>query len=223
MLDMLGALLWLYSGKRNFFAFIEFYYEAGSDEHELILRAFEFIEREFDPIHRQTGEKYIRHLEGTALIAAHLLSRSGTRDAALIAAALLHDTIEDLPGWTKKRLAKQFGKDVANLVQWCTKPTTTRFYGNRVRRDESFAKQLSHAPRRAIIIKIADQLHNLITLWVKEPGRQQEKLLFARHVYARLAQNHEVLPLEFEAALLHAETRFMFASWSGMFSRNGST
>ncbi len=130
------------------------------DRVALILKAYE----EGDAAHRgqvrKTGEPYILHPVAVAQILANM-----RMDHESIAAAILHDTIEDTPlSWDDIR--DGFGVEIANLVEGVTKLDKMKFR-TRVQADaESFRKLMLAMSRdlRVIFIKLADRLHNMRTL-----------------------------------------------------------
>ena len=141
------------------------------------------------------GEPYINHL----IEVAHLVSTSLSEpDADLVAAALLHDTIEDT-SVTAKELTERFGQDVTDLVLELTD-------------DKSLPKavrkrlQIEHASKltlRAQIIKIADKISNLRAILVSPPvdwdyERKREYFNWGKQVVDGLTAPNEILKAEFE-------------------------
>ena len=109
---------------------------------------------------RKTGEPYIFHPVAVASILAQL-----RMDHHSIAAAMLHDTIEDTP-LTKDDMISQFGREIADLVDGVTKLDKMKFRTRHEADAESFRKMLLAMARdlRVIFIKLADRLHNMRTL-----------------------------------------------------------
>ena len=126
----------------------------------VVLRAFEVGNTAHEGQTRKTGEPYILHPVAVAQILANM-----RMDHESIAAAILHDTIEDTP-LTKRDITEQFGPDIAELVDGVTKLDKMKFR-TRVEADaESFRKLMLAMSRdlRVIFIKLADRLHNVRTL-----------------------------------------------------------
>jgi guanosine-3',5'-bis(diphosphate) 3'-pyrophosphohydrolase len=126
----------------------------------LILKAYEVGAAAHSGQTRKTGEPYIFHPIAVAQILANL-----RMDHESIAAAILHDTIEDTPV-TFKDIEEQFGLEIASLVEGVTKLDKMKFR-TRVEADaESFRKLMLAMSRdlRVIFIKLADRLHNMRTL-----------------------------------------------------------
>ena len=126
----------------------------------LILKAYEVGAAAHSGQTRKTGEPYIFHPIAVAQILANL-----RMDHESIAAAILHDTIEDTPV-TFEDIEEQFGLEIASLVEGVTKLDKMKFR-TRVEADaESFRKLMLAMSRdlRVIFIKLADRLHNMRTL-----------------------------------------------------------
>jgi len=126
----------------------------------IVLRAYEVGEAAHRGQTRKTGEPYILHPVAVAQILANM-----RMDHVSIAAAILHDTIEDTDlGW--KDIKKTFGPEIADLVDGVTKLDKMKFR-TRIEADaESFRKLMLAMSRdlRVIFIKLADRLHNMRTL-----------------------------------------------------------
>jgi guanosine-3',5'-bis(diphosphate) 3'-pyrophosphohydrolase len=126
----------------------------------LVLRAYDIAEEAHRGQIRKTGEPYIYHPVAVAQILANL-----RMDHESIAAAILHDTIEDTPvDWSD--IEKGFGREIADLVEGVTKLDKMKFR-TRVEADaESFRKLMLAMSRdlRVVFIKLADRLHNMRTL-----------------------------------------------------------
>ncbi len=126
----------------------------------LVSRAFEFSESAHRGQYRKSGEPYITH----PLAVASILSQ-WRLDAQGLAAALLHDVMEDT-SVTKVELEKKFGKPVADMVDGVSKLDQIEFDSREEAQAESFRKMLLAMARdvRVILIKLADRLHNMRTL-----------------------------------------------------------
>jgi len=126
----------------------------------IILQAYEVGSEAHDGQTRKTGEPYILHPVAVARILANM-----RMDHVSIAAAILHDTIEDTQ-LTKIDIVQQFGEEIADLVDGVTKLDKMKFR-TRIEADaESFRKLMLAMSRdlRVIFIKLADRLHNMRTL-----------------------------------------------------------
>lgn len=124
----------------------------------LIAKAYQVSKGAFRGIKRKRGERYFEHCRAVALI---LIDLADVRDYEVLAAALLHDIVEDCPGWNARRVKKEFGSRVAELVAALTIPK--REFKSRETRNHAYNRQLFLAQKEALTIKLADRLHNLST------------------------------------------------------------
>ena len=126
----------------------------------IILRAFEIGALAHEGQTRKTGEPYILHPVAVASILASM-----RMDYESVAAAILHDTIEDTPV-TKQEIASRFSEDIADLVDGVTKLDKMKFRTRHEADAESFRKLMLAMSKdlRVIFIKLADRLHNMRTL-----------------------------------------------------------
>ena len=159
---------------------------------QLLQDAFEFAAEKHLGQKRLSGDPYIEHPLQTSLFLADL-----RQDAATLAAALLHDVIEDchVP---REELARRFGPDVARLVDGVTKLARLDALApadGGTRTDdgaahaESIRKMLLAMAEdiRVVLIKLADRLHNMRTLDVHAPKRRQAIAQETLDIYAPLA------------------------------------
>ena len=130
------------------------------DDVPFLRTAFEFARDAHTGQTRKSGEPYITH----PLAVAQILTE-WKLDAQGLAAALLHDTMEDT-GVAKATLAERFGKQVAELVDGLSKLERLEYQSKESRQAENFRKMVLAMARdiRVIIIKLADRLHNMRTL-----------------------------------------------------------
>ncbi|MEK7112218.1 MAG: HD domain-containing protein, partial [Patescibacteria group bacterium] len=111
-------------------------------------------------------------------------------DTTSIIAALLHDTIED-GGAKREDLVSEFGEEVATLVDGVTKVTTFRLRGSREKEFvENLRKMLLVMAQdlRVILVKLADRLHNMQTLYAVPTEKQKENAQETLDIYAPLAE-----------------------------------
>ena len=132
---------------------------------------------------RMSGEAFISHSVAVALILAEQLL-----DSTSIAAALLHDVVED-SDVSVEDIARDFGAEVAGIVDGLTKISHLTFRSSAEEQVENYRKLLLSIARdaRVIIIKLADRLHNMRTLEHLPPERRQRIALETREIYAPLA------------------------------------
>ena len=155
----------------------------------VIAKAYSFAENAHKNQKRKSGEPYFNHCFETALT----LAKWGL-DAEVISAGLLHDTIEDGPG-SEEEIKKEFGTEIAFLVDGVTKLGHFKYRGRNNKNDEAKAqtenfKKLILALSediRVILIKLADRLHNMKTLKALPAEKQKRIALETYEIYAPLA------------------------------------
>ncbi|HEX5386204.1 MAG TPA: bifunctional (p)ppGpp synthetase/guanosine-3',5'-bis(diphosphate) 3'-pyrophosphohydrolase [Gemmatimonadales bacterium] len=150
---------------------------------ELIDRALRFSASAHRGQKRMSGEDFISHSIAVALILAEQLL-----DTTSIAAALLHDVVED-SDVRSEDIAVEFGPEVAGIVDGLTKISSLTFRSSAEEQVENYRKLLLSIARdaRVIIIKLGDRLHNMRTLEHLPPERRQRIALETREIYAPLA------------------------------------
>ncbi|HET7482762.1 MAG TPA: bifunctional (p)ppGpp synthetase/guanosine-3',5'-bis(diphosphate) 3'-pyrophosphohydrolase [Actinomycetota bacterium] len=161
---------------------------------KLIERAFEIAEAAHREQLRKSGDPFITHPLGVAMIVAQL-----GLDETTIAAALLHDTVEDTTT-TLEQIEKDLGFEVAALIDGVTKLDKIRFRSVEHTRAENLRKMMIATAKdiRVILIKIADRLHNMRTL---APLRAEKRQLIAREtleIYAPLAHRLGMYAIKWE-------------------------
>ncbi len=149
----------------------------------LIDRAHQFSASAHRGQKRMSGEDFVSHSVAVATILVSQLL-----DTTSIAAALLHDVVEDSEV-TVADIATEFGPEVAGLVDGLTKISHLTFRSRAEEQVENYRKLLLSIAKdaRVIIIKLADRLHNMRTLEHLPPERQERIALETREIYAPLA------------------------------------
>ena len=149
----------------------------------LVERAFEFSESAHRGQFRKSGEPYITH----PLAVASILSE-WQLDAEGLAAALLHDVMEDT-SVTRTELESTFGKPVAAMVDGLSKLDQIEFASREDAQAESFRKMLLAMARdvRVILIKLADRLHNMRTLDAMAPTHRKRIARETLDIYVPIA------------------------------------
>ena len=147
----------------------------------LIERAYEVAADYHRTQQRKSGDPYITHPLAVATILAELGMNHET-----LCAALLHDTIEDTP-YTLAELRKEFGEDIAALVDGVTKLDKVK-YGESAEA-ETVRKMVVAMSRdiRVLVIKLADRLHNMRTLRYLPRDKQERKAREVLEIFAPLA------------------------------------
>lgn len=146
-------------------------YDDSEVELALIQKAYDYASLMHYGVKRLTGEDYIDHPLNVAYILTDVQA-----DCATICAGLLHDVLEDCDV-SKEELAKQFTDEIANLVDGVTKINRLNFDSVTSATIATHRKILVGLCEdvRVIIIKLADRLHNMRTLWVHSEKKQKEK------------------------------------------------
>jgi GTP diphosphokinase / guanosine-3',5'-bis(diphosphate) 3'-diphosphatase len=154
-----------------------------TEDVSLIRKAWEFCVQHHKGQMRASGEPYIIHpLEVAEVLAEMKL------DATAIAAALLHDAVEDTPA-TNQEIEAGFGDQVAHIVEGVTKIDKIQFANREDRQAENVRKMLLAMVTdiRVVLIKLADRLHNMRTLEHLKPERQEAIARETLDIYAPLA------------------------------------
>ncbi len=154
-----------------------------NEDTSLIRKAWEFCVSHHEGQMRASGEPYIVHpLEVAEVLVEMKL------DATAIAAALLHDAVEDTPA-TSEEIDERFGDQVAHIVEGVTKIDKIQFANREDRQAENVRKMLLAmvSDVRVVLIKLADRLHNMRTLEHLKPERQEGIARETLDIYAPLA------------------------------------
>ncbi len=149
----------------------------------LCQKAYDFAKKAHVNQKRASGEEYFTHPCAVAQILVDL-----GLDAQTIAAAFLHDVIEDTPV-SEGDIKKEFGDEVLELVQGVTKLERIQFTSQEEEQAENFRKIFVAMAKdiRVIIIKLADRLHNMRSLNFLSVERQQRMARETLDIYAPLA------------------------------------
>ncbi len=146
-------------------------------------RVYEAADRAHQGQHRASGESYIAHPLAVADILADL-----EMDKETVAAALLHDVVEDTL-LTNEQVSEEFGAEIAGLVDGVTKLTRIPYQSKEDAQVENLRKMLLAMAKdiRVIIIKLADRLHNMRTLSALPASKQQAIASETIEIYAPIA------------------------------------
>ena len=158
--------------------------ESGRSYNEdLIERAYQTAAQAHEGVCRRSGEPYITH----PLSVAALLIDLGL-DSESIAAALLHDVVEDTET-TYVEIKAEFGEEVANLVDGVTKLGKITFSTMEEQQAENLRKMLLAMSQdiRVMLIKLCDRLHNMRTMEAMPEQKRRDKALETMEVYAPIA------------------------------------
>jgi GTP diphosphokinase / guanosine-3',5'-bis(diphosphate) 3'-diphosphatase len=171
-------------------------------DRDLLARAFRFAAKAHTGQYRRSGQDFVLHPLGAARICAEL-----HLDEQTIAAALLHDVVEDTD-YSVDDLRAEFGEDVARLVEGVTKLTRIQFQTREQAEAENYRKLIVAMAEdaRVILIKLADRLHNLREIEYLGKQKQVQKAKETLEVYAPLAHRLGIHALKWELEDLAFQT-----------------
>ena len=160
----------------------------------LIEKAYVFSEKAHTGQIRRSGEAYISHPLGVAAILADL-----HLDLASIATGLLHDTVEDTSA-TLPDIEREFGKQIAELVDGVTKISKFSFRNTHEKQGENIRKMIVAMGKdvRVVLVKLADRLHNMRSLNHMPPDKQMRIAQETLDIYSPLAGRLGIMSLKVE-------------------------
>ena len=160
-------------------------YIENEDEIQVIKDAYIFAKEKHAGQYRKSGEPYIFHPMNVALILASIYA-----DYETISAGLMHDVLEDCD-CTVEEMEEKFGVVITKLVQGVTKLSRINFSTENEYLIEYYKKIIVGMSEdvRVIIIKLADRLHNMRTLWAIPEDRQKVKAKEALEILAPIAHH----------------------------------
>ena len=172
-------------------------------DRELLTRAFRFAASAHEGQMRRSGEEFIHHPWSVAKLCAELR----VLDEAAIAAALLHDVVEDTDVELDDVRA-EFGDEVAQLVDGVTKLTRISFQSREQAAAENYRKMIIAMAQdpRVIYIKLADRLHNMRAVEYLGRQKQMQKARETLEVYAPLAHRLGIHALKWQLEDLSFQT-----------------
>jgi len=154
-----------------------------NDDLEIIKKAYEFSQKNHAGQSRASGEPYLVHPLEVACVLAEM-----KMDPVAISAGLLHDSVEDT-SVTIVDIRKEFGEQVAHIVEGVTKISKIDFSSREEQQAENLRKMMLAMVDdiRVVLIKLADRLHNMRTLEHLPPERQQKIARETLDIYAPIA------------------------------------
>ena len=163
------------------------------EDMQLVQKAFNFAREAHRSQTRKSGEPYIIHPIAVAMIIADEMQLG----AAPVCAAFLHDVVEDTP-CTDEKIQQEFGDDVAFLVRVVTKKKKNQYEMSK--QLDNFKQMLDsmHYDIRAILLKLADRLHNMRTLASMTPAKQMKIAGETDFFYAPLANRLGLYTIKIE-------------------------
>ena len=167
---------------------------APNADMDLIERAYRYADGKHKDQLRKSGEPYIIH----PLAVAEIVAEIGL-DSDAIAAALLHDCLEDTDA-SFEEISRLFGETIAELVEGVTKLTRVQYSTMEEQQMENLRKMFMAMSKdiRVILIKIADRLHNTRTLQYQTPAKQISKSMETMEIYAPLAHRLGMQKIKWE-------------------------
>jgi len=161
----------------------------------MVEKAYHFAQKAHEGQMRKSGEPYFFHPLTVAGILARLML-----DPPTIAAGLLHDTVEDCEEITLDVVTKEFGQEVALLVDGVTKLKRLDFSSRVEQQAESIRKMILAMSKdiRVVLIKLADRTHNMRTLKAQKPESQRRIAQETLDIYAPLAHRLGVYKIKQE-------------------------
>ena len=167
---------------------------APNADMDLIERAYRYADGKHKDQLRKSGEPYIIH----PLAVAEIVAEIGL-DSDAIAAALLHDCLEDTDA-SSEEISRLFGETIAELVEGVTKLTRVQYSTMEEQQMENLRKMFMAMSKdiRVILIKIADRLHNTRTLQYQSPAKQISKSMETMEIYAPLAHRLGMQKIKWE-------------------------
>lgn len=189
--------------RKTFFRRVGMLFPMLSPQYQAIEKAYNASKDAFRGLKREQKDdkeniRYFEHLRAVALI---LMVHLRIKDHQLIIAALLHDIVEDIPSWNVIRVKAEFGHEIALLVEWLTKPPISEFNESKEDRDGFYHKRFESAPREFFLIKLADRLHNVLTLYSCDMEKRTRKIEETKRYYLPYAEKHLILLHELEEAI----------------------
>ena len=166
----------------------------GRGDTRLIQDAYEFARAGHSQQVRRSGEEFILHPLGVAHILADM-----QMDETTLAAALLHDVVEDTD-ISLDEVKRKFGPEVAEIIDGVTKLDRLSFRNREEEQAENFRKMFVAMARdiRVIIIKLADRLDNMKTIGHLSEEKQREKARETLEIYAPLAHRLGISQLQWQ-------------------------
>src|SRR2546429_104825 len=154
-----------------------------TEDLELVRKAYEFSQKHHAGQSRASGEPYLVHPVDVARVLAEMRGDPGS-----VAAGLLHDSVEDT-SVTVVDIRKEFGEQVAHIVEGVTKISQIDFHSREEQQAENLRKMMLAMVDdiRVVLSKLADRLHNMRTLEHLPPDRQQKIAQETLDIYAPIA------------------------------------
>ncbi len=169
-------------------------YNSREEDWALIRKAYDFALQAHSGQTRVSGSSYITHPLGVALLLTEL-----ELDLVTLMTGLLHDVLEDT-NITYEEIEKEFGEEVAYLVDGVTKLSRMEFRSKEEHQAETWRKMFVAMAKdiRVILVKLADRTHNMRTLRHLNPEKQKEVARETLEIYAPLAHRLGIYKIKWE-------------------------
>jgi len=174
---------------------IKLYKKTNPEPNEaLIYEAYEFAKKSHHGQRRSSGEEFIVHPLGVARIIVEM-----NLDTASVAAAILHDVVEDTDV-DIDTIRDKFGSEIADIIDGLTKLSAIKTASHQKEQADNLRKMIIAMARdiRVILIKLADRLHNMQTLRFLAPEKQKKKAKETIEIYAPLAHRLGISQLKWQ-------------------------
>jgi GTP pyrophosphokinase len=161
---------------------------------DMVKKAYKYADDAHNEQYRVSGERFVEHPLGVAIILADL-----ELDIVSIVSSLLHDVVEDT-GISSEEIEMEFGAEVAHIVDGVTKLTRMQFKTKADQQAESLRKMFVAMAEdiRVVLIKLADRLHNMRTLNYLKKEKRKEKSKETIEIYAPLAHRLGMSKIKWE-------------------------
>jgi guanosine-3',5'-bis(diphosphate) 3'-pyrophosphohydrolase len=170
-----------------------------SSAHMMITMAYDIMVRGHRGDKRHSGEQYIKHTLAVAII---VMLHLRVHDYQVVIAALLHDVVEDHPErYGLGSIESVFGPRVARIVASVTKPPYEEYGGKTLAHARATARQVMDAGWESVVVKLADRLNNLMSLWGSRRKKCAKLVETFRH-FLPIAFKYRVLVVELSIALV---------------------
>ncbi len=216
MLEKIKKILAAEENEKTFLARIEKVYSPFSREFNMVRDAYIFARTAFSGILRESGEPFFTHARAVAIILIdylYIFERMDLRMGAheVVVGALLHDVIEDCPDrMTLKIVRKIYGSDVAWILDYISKKPKSDIYTGEKEILESYYRRFHVAPQEFFLIKLADRLHNQLTIFTCSEEKIRRKNWETIHIYLPWARKTGILAHELEATVMKVEDRIVW-------------
>lgn len=190
--------LFRYRTKRSLFRYIRYHTDFSLKEQHQIRKAYDLMEYVFHDVTRESGAPYMTHLHAVAvIIVIHLKSH----DIHEVITALFHDVVEHFGDyWTYTRLEQYYCSTLARYVLHLTKLSVV-YFASEDECDILYHSSFKNAEMTVVRVKIADRIHNILTLRFCSTSKQLRKIAETIEFYLRLAKERGVLYPELRYAI----------------------